>query len=125
MDFSLTMAKVLAVYMVVSGLFLLLRAKTLPMLLKDFFGHPAVVYLAGAILVFLGSTLVFRSQYWAAEWQTWTMLFGALVLLKGIVYILIPQALARIHLERSRVGVAITGLISIALGVLLFFITIN
>lgn len=123
MDFSLTLAKVLAVYMVVSGLFLLVRAKTLPMLLKDFFGHPAVVYLAGAILVFLGSMLVFRSQYWAAEWQTWTAIFGGLVLAKGIVYILIPQALANLHIERSRVGVAITGVITIALGILLFYIS--
>ena len=55
MDTTLLVAKILGIYLVISGLFLLIRGKSIPHLLKDFFNHPAIVYLTGVILVFLSS----------------------------------------------------------------------
>jgi len=52
METTLLVAKVMGVYLIISGLFLLIRGKSLPMMMKDFFDHPAIVYLTGVILVF-------------------------------------------------------------------------
>lgn len=45
MEISLIVAKVLGLYLIISGFFLIFRGKTVTHLLEDFFGHPAVVYL--------------------------------------------------------------------------------
>ena len=42
MEISLVAAKILGLYLVVSGLFMVFRGKTLPHMMKDFFEHPAV-----------------------------------------------------------------------------------
>ncbi len=60
MDITILTAKILGVYLVVSGLFLLLRGKTIPHLLRDFFDHPAIVYLTGVILIFCRQCISFN-----------------------------------------------------------------
>ena len=55
MEISLIAAKLLGTYLIISGLFLITRGKTVPHLLKDFFEHPAIVYLTGAFLIVLSS----------------------------------------------------------------------
>jgi len=94
MDISLVAAKVLGVYLVVSGFFLVFRGKTVPRLLKDFFDHPAIVYLAGAILIFLSSLMLIQNgNVWDGTWKTVITIFSWLVLLKGVSYVLAPDAL--------------------------------
>lgn len=123
MEFPMLVAKVLAVYFAVSGVFLLTRRRTLPMLLKDFFSHPAIVYLAGVLLITFGLILAFRGSEWDGPWRTLVTIFGALAFLKGVAYIFFPQALANLHVERSRWFVAFAGVASVALGVWLWQIT--
>lgn len=61
MDTTILIAKILGIYLVISGLFLIIRGKTLAHILKDFFDHPAIVYLTGVILIFLSS--IYLLQY--------------------------------------------------------------
>lgn len=113
-------AKVFGIYLVVSGLFLLLRGKTLPLLMKDFFEHRAVTFLAGVVLIFVGGTLVVRHNLWDGTWRTWVTVFGWLALVKGAAYILFPEALARINVQRLRPWLGLFGAVAIVLGVILF-----
>jgi len=120
MDLSTVVAKVFGIYLIVSGLFLLMRGKTLPLLVKDFFEHRAVVFLAGAILVFFGGVLVMRHNLWDGSWRTWVTVLGWLALIKGVMYILFMEVLAKINVQRLRPWLGLLGVAAIALGVILF-----
>ena len=122
MDTTILVAKVLGIYLVVSGLFLLLKGKTVPHLLRDFFDHPAIVYLAGAILIFLSSMYLLQYNIWDGTWRTPVTILVWLVLLKGITYIFAPQALSEMTIKKSRPLFGFYGLIAIVIGVALFFV---
>ncbi len=120
MDLTLIVAKVLAVYFIVSGVFLIVRGKTLPVLLRDFFAHPAVVYLTGAILVFLGALLLVQYNVWDGSLSMLVTIVGWLVLLKGLTYIFVPHMLAEIPVRKFRGWLGVLGAVLIVLGVFLF-----
>lgn len=93
MEISLIVAKILGIYLVISGCFLIFRGKTVPHLLQDFFGHPAIVYLTGVILIFLSSLFLIEHNVWDGTWRTVVTVFMWMVLLKGVAYIFIPETL--------------------------------
>ena len=122
MDVSLVAAKIIGFYMIVSGLFLLLRGKTVPHLLKDFFGHPAIVYLAGVILIFLSGLFLMEHNIWDGEWRTVITVIAWLVLLKGLAYIFFPEKLHAIVSRKLLGAVNLYGIIAIATGIFLFYL---
>ena len=122
MDTPILVAKVLGIYLTISGLFLLVKGRTLPHLLRDFFGHPAIVYLAGVILVFLSSMYLLNYNVWDSSWKTIITFFVWIVLLKGLVYIFAPKALSEMAIERNKSMFKVYGVIAVALGLYLFFL---
>ena len=122
MDITILVAKILGIYLVVSGLFLILRGKTIPHLLKDFFDHPATVYLTGVILIFLSSMYLIQYNIWDGTWRALVTLFAWLVMLKGLAYIFVPQALSQSVVKRFRGLFGVYGLIAILMGLYLFFL---
>ena len=122
MDISLVAAKILGVYLVISGLFLIFRGKTIPHLLKDFSDHPAVVYLTGIILVFLSLLFLIQNNIWDGTWRTVVTIFAWLVLVKGVAYIFVPQALHRMITKRVLATLNLYGLIAIIAGISLFYL---
>ena len=117
MDITLLTAKILGVYLVVSGLFLLLKGKTVPHLLRDFFDHPATVYLTGIILIFLSSMYLIQYNIWNGSWKTIITIFAWLVMLKGLAYIFVPQALNQATIKKFRGLANVYGVIAIVIGV--------
>lgn len=122
MDTSLVAAKVLGVYLIISGLFLLFRGKTLPHLLKDFFGHPAIVYLTGVTLIFLSTLLLVEHNIWDGSWRTVVTVFAWLVLLKGLGYIFVPEVLHKMASKKVLESVNHFGIVAIAVGLSLFYL---
>ena len=122
MDISLVAAKILGTYLIVSGIFLMFRGKTVPTLLKDFFGHPAVVYLTGIILIFLSSLMLIQNNVWDGTWRTLITIFTWLVLLKGVAYIFIPQTLHKMVSKRMLNSLNLYGLVAVVAGLVLFYL---
>lgn len=122
MDITLLTAKILGVYLVVSGLFLILRGKTIPHMLKDFFDHPAVVYLTGIILIFLSSMYLIQYNIWDGTWKALVTLFAWLVMVKGLTYIFLPHALNEMAIKKFKGVFGVYGLIAIIVGLYLFFL---
>lgn len=120
MDILVLTSKILGIYLVVSGLFLILKAKTIPILLRDFFDHPAIVYLTGIILIFLSSMFLLQFNIWDYSWRTIVTVFGWLVLLKGLAYIFFPGSLSALAVRKFRGWFGIWGLAAIIIGVYLF-----
>ncbi|MBI2409530.1 hypothetical protein HYV30_00625 [Candidatus Kaiserbacteria bacterium] len=122
MDIALVAAKILGTYLIVSGLFLIFRGKTVPHLLKDFFDHPAVMYLAGAMLIFLSSAYLSQSNVWDGTWRTVLTIFAWLVLIKGVGYILMPDALHKAVSRKVLESLNLYGLVAMAMGLALFYV---
>ena len=120
MEFALIVAKVFAVYLVVSGAVLLFKGKTLPLILKDFFAHPAVVYLTGIILICVGAVLLFRYNVWDNTWRSFATAFGWLALLKGLAYVFFPNVLSEFPVQKMRGWFGAIGVVLIIAGILLF-----
>lgn len=122
MEISLIAAKILGLYLVVSGLFMVFRGKTLPHMMKDFFDHPAVLYLAGVILIFLSSLFLLQGNIWDGTWRTVITIVAWATLIKGIVYILAPDMLRKMVTKKLMDTVSLYGVIAIVAGVYLFYI---
>jgi hypothetical protein len=122
MNTTLLVAQILGVYLVVSGLFLLFKGKTIPHLLRDFFGHPAIVYLTGVILVFLSSVYLIGYNIWDSTWQTLVTIFVWIVLFKGLSYIFWPEILEKMSIYKYKNMFSVYGVIAIAIGLYLFFL---
>lgn len=122
MDITILVAKILGIYLVVSGLFLIIKGKTVPHLLKDFFGHPAIVYLTGVILIFLSSIYLLQYNIWNGTPQMLVTIFVWLVLVKGLAYIFMPQMLNQTFVKKFRTTFGAYGFIAIVIGIYLFFI---
>lgn len=124
MDTSILFIKILALYFVVSGLFLLFKGKTLPFILKDFFDHPAIVFLTGVILLFLGGGVLIQNYINASDSivQVLVIIFGWLVFLKGLSYIFMPKTLEKISLKKFNSWFGVLGVFMVILGVVLFFV---
>jgi|SRR3989344_8005539 len=122
MDILTLTVKVMGVYLVVSGLFLIVRGKTVPILLKDFFSHPAIVYLTGIILIFLSSMYLIQYNVWDSSWKTVVTVFAWLILIKGLGYVFIPQVLNEVSIRKFRTMFGVYGLVSVVVGVYLFFL---
>jgi hypothetical protein len=122
MDITILVAKILGIYLVVSGLFIIIKSKTIPHLLKDFFDHPATVYLTGIILIFLSSMYLIQYNIWDGTWRALVTLFTWVVMLKGLAYIFVPQALNEMSIKKFRGPFGVYGLIAIVVGLYLFFL---
>ncbi len=122
MDATVLTLKILAVYLVVSGLFLVLKGKTVPHLLKDFFDHQAVVYLTGIILIFLST--MYLIQYHVLDGdrlkETVVTLFVWLVGIKGLVYVFMPKYLSEGLIKKSRNMFGVYGIVAIVAGLYIF-----
>lgn len=123
MEISLIAAKLLGIYLVISGWFLISRGKTVANLLKDFFGHPAIVYLTGVTLIFLSSLLLLiGNNIWDGSWRVIITIFVWVTLLKGLAYIFFPEQLHKIVSRKILGNLSIFGVISIVIGLCLFYI---
>lgn len=122
MELSLIAAKILGTYLIIGGLFVIFRGKTIPHLLQDFFGHPAVVYLTGVILIFLSSLLLIQNNVWDGTWRTLVTLLAWLVLVKGFLYLFFPEILRKIVTKKLLESVSFYGIIAIVVGLSLFYI---
>ncbi len=120
MDISLIVAKVLGIYLVVSGLVLIFKGKTIAYLLKDFFDHPAIVYLTGVILLFLSSLFLLQNNIWDFTWRTVITIFAWATLLKGLAYIFIPETLHKMVNKKMLGNLGVHGFFSIVIGIILW-----
>lgn len=122
MEPSLIVAKILGIYLILSGLFLIFRGKTVPHLMQDFFGHPATVYLTGMILIFLSSLYLLQNNVWDGTWRSVVTAFTWMVLGKGVMYILAPEALNGLLSKKMFDAVSLFGVIAFVGGIFLFYI---
>jgi hypothetical protein len=122
MEITFVVAKVLGIYLIVSGLAMAGQKKTLTAVLKDFYAHPATVWLGGIFLIFLGGLMVVMHNIWTGGLTTFVTVVAWLTLLKGVLYLLFPGKIFAVG-EKFLAHAAPLGLLGAVVGVWLILIS--
>lgn len=121
MDTTILIAKVLGVYFLISGLFVVTHRKTFGLLLRELFGSRSMTYVVGALLLLGGAQIVMRNDL-SSDWLgTFVKVTGWAILLKGAVYILAPDQLHKMVRPWSRATLSLLGATVAAIGAYLVF----
>lgn len=120
MDNTLLVAKILGIYLVISGFLLLVRGKSITSMMKDFYDHPALIYLTSTILIFISSLYLLQYNIWDGTSRVIVTIFAWSTFLKGITYIFFPKLLSDISIKKYQKYFALYGVIAIFVGLYLF-----
>lgn len=122
METTILIAKVLGVYFLVSGVFVVTHKKTLALILNELFKSRAMTFVVGAILVLGGAIIVFTVESVTGTWvDTFVKVMGWAILLKGGLYVLAPEKLQKMVKPWSRSTLSLMGVLVAAIGVYLVF----
>ncbi|PIR46889.1 MAG: hypothetical protein COV07_01925 [Candidatus Vogelbacteria bacterium CG10_big_fil_rev_8_21_14_0_10_45_14] len=95
MELSLYLARLFGVYLVLEGLVLLVRQGFLHRVLRDLVRTTALRYLIGILVVLAGASIVFYHNIWQEGYVGLVTLIGWLLLVKGVLYLFIPERTLR------------------------------
>lgn len=121
MDITILIAKVLGVYFLISGIFVITHQKTLGLILKDLFQNRAMTFIVGALLVLGGALVVMRSDIGSDPLGIFVQVVGWAILIKGAVYILAPERLHKMVRPWTRSTLYLMGVTVAAVGAYLVF----
>ena len=121
MTITVLVTKLLGIYFIINGAFLMIKGKTIPHLLKDFFDHSSIVYLTGAILIFMSSIYLVQHNIWNTTLEGLVTLLVWVVMFKGLAYLFFPKMLSEIVVKKYQKFFGVYGLIAFIVGLLLFF----
>lgn len=120
MDSTTIILKIVAVYYILSGLMMMFKRKTLALVLKDFFDHPSVAWIAGIFMGIAGLYLVLTHNIWVGGWRVILVtIFSWLILIKGIFYMFWPTKISGFVKSFSSWSVSV-GIVLFIVGILLF-----
>jgi len=124
MELTFFLAKVIGAFLVIVGVSILLKQKSLPLLAEQFINNFYLKYFAGIMALIMGLLLVASHNLWTSPEKIIITLIGWAALLKGASLILLPEntlaGLAKIC--NNKTWAIIGGLVAIVLGVYLLYI---
>ncbi len=118
---TLIITQVLGVYFIVSGIFIMTQQKSLGIILRDLFAHRALTYILGVLMVFGGAGLVLGHQGRTDSLAVLLLVMGWLILIKGALYIFVPEVLRKMVKGMPSVTYRLLGLLVAAIGAYLVF----
>jgi hypothetical protein len=118
METSKFLAKVIGLYLMISGLWLVVQRSGLEGILQDFTQSPALVAFAGRVALLIGLLLVASHNRWRADWTVLITVVGWLVVLSGLVSLFLPDTVAQMG-QTMTLGAGfflVYGIVGIAIG---------
>jgi uncharacterized membrane protein HdeD (DUF308 family) len=88
---TLFLAKIIGLYLIITGLYLLFRYDTLKQITSEFSRSKALQAISGFISLILGLLIVISHPVWVWDWPVLITLFGYLGILKGISRLFFPE----------------------------------
>ncbi len=118
MGLTIFLAKVIGAFMVIAGVSVLLKQKSLPSLVEQFLNNSPLRYFTGAVVLIMGLLIVASHNFWTSPEQIIISLVGWAALLKGASFMLLPEnsftGLAKILNNKNWLTIA--GLAAIVIG---------
>ncbi len=121
METTIILAKVLGIYFIVSGVFVVTHKKTLGILLKDIFNSRAITYLIGIALVLGGGALIYRGNTGEGALAITVAILSWAVLIKGIFYVFLPDYLYKMTKSIPRSTMTLVASLTILVGIYFVF----
>jgi hypothetical protein len=88
-------ARVIGPFLAIVPGVIVIRGQGIGPILKAFFENEALVWFAGAFLLFSGIVIIANHQYWSSAAAIMISLFGWFLALRGMVLLAAPQLIAR------------------------------
>lgn len=92
MDLSIFLAKVFAIYMIVTGVALVWRGKTFAAAFSEVAESPLVTLFSGIIALIIGALLVVSHNIWVMDWPVIITVFSWMSLAKGVMRLWFPHS---------------------------------
>ena len=112
------LAQLLGLYLIVSGILMIVREQAMIELVPKFIDSPALMYFLGSLRILIGLAIVLAHAMWVGTLGLIIYLVGWVALLRGIAMLLLPAETERKILgifSRGNVSYA-TALVAIVLG---------
>ena len=118
MTLTAYVAQLLGLYLVLSGVLMIVREQALMVLVPKFVDSPSFLYFLGSLRVLIGLAIVLAHDMWIGTLGTIIYLVGWLTLLRGIAMLLLPVETERKILEVFSSGNVwyTTAIVAIVLG---------
>jgi hypothetical protein len=120
MDSTLTIAKTIGVYFILSGLFVIFNRKTLTLILKDLFDHRAITYVIGVFIAIAGTALILSNKV-TDPISNFIEIISWMILIKGILYIFFPDVIKGMMKGFTKFTYFLAGVAVLAVGIYLVF----
>jgi len=120
MDISLFLAKFIGIFMIITSLFVMFRAKALHEVIDEYIKIHSATYFGGFVNLIIGLVLVLLHNVWKGEvWVVVVTVFGWIALLKGVFLLFMPHDLINkmLKIMRHKQSYALLGLINMVIGI--------
>jgi hypothetical protein len=118
MTLTAYIAQLLGLYLVLSGVLMIVREQAMMVLVPKFVDSPPFLYFLGSLRVLIGLAIVLAHNMWIGTLGTVMIAFGWVTLLRGIAMLLLPAETEHkilIIFSRGNVWYA-TAIVAIVLG---------
>lgn len=116
MDTSIFLAKIIGLYFLIVGFWVLVRGKALQEVLEEFIQSRAIIFIIAVITLILGLLLVISHNIWVSDWRVVVTLLCWLTLVSGLVRLFFPQVVVAMAGKFRSSGFRIASLFMMILG---------
>jgi len=119
MDYTILLAKLFGIYFIAIGIALLLKQKELKATIREMAENKHITLIAGMMLFVVGGLVVFTHNIWDDTMTVLVSLFGWLVFIKGIAYLVLPAANVKkfVRAINPTLWLGWGGIVSLAIGI--------
>jgi hypothetical protein len=93
MELSILMAKIFSAVYLAAGLGVLLNPRYYSRIMDDMLKNVAVTFIYGFFAIIFGVFMVTYHNFWVKEWTVVVTLVGWVSLIKGFMFLVLPQTL--------------------------------
>lgn len=91
MTLTAYVAQLLGLYLVLSGVLMIVREQAMMILVPKFVDSPPFLYFLGSLRVLIGVAIILAQNMWTGTLGTVIYLVGWLTLLRGIAMLVLPS----------------------------------
>ncbi len=131
MNISIYLGRFFGLYLLITGILLIVRANSMRVVIHDFFKNPALIALSGTMSLVLGLLFVLAHNVWDWSWKVVVTILANIVLFRGIIHLYLPEWIKHIaheyfdHVQAIKILGFILAIIGIFLIVCTFFANHN
>lgn len=114
MELSILLAKIFAAVYLAAGLGVLLNPRFYSRIMDDILKNVAVTFIYGFFAIIFGVFMVTYHNFWVKDWTVVVTLVGWASLLKGFMFLVLPQT---IKLVRPMYYLRYFAIVALAIGI--------